>query len=131
VLLAVAFDVAVLYLTLGFRQFSHYFTDIRDALDRGDETRPAACWPSGAPRRQRAAAHRVLRHVIEHALLAAHRHVFGVFFWFVCARRWAWGRRRGAVPHGRVRQPLLGLPAAGAGRARQRAPAALRAAVFA
>jgi len=34
---AVAFDVAVLYLSLGFRQFSHYFTDIRDALDRGDE----------------------------------------------------------------------------------------------
>jgi adenosylcobinamide-phosphate synthase len=24
-----------------------------------------------------------MRHVIEHALLAAHRHVFGVFFWFV------------------------------------------------
>ena len=24
-----------------------------------------------------------LRHVIEHSLLAAHRHVFGVFFWFV------------------------------------------------
>ena len=27
----------MLYLTLGFRQFSHYFTDIRDALERGDE----------------------------------------------------------------------------------------------
>jgi adenosylcobinamide-phosphate synthase len=25
----------------------------------------------------------LLRHAIEHALLAAHRHVFGVFFWFV------------------------------------------------
>ena len=25
----------------------------------------------------------LLRHVIEHALLAVHRHVFGVFFWFV------------------------------------------------
>ena len=25
----------------------------------------------------------MLRHVIEHSLLAAHRHVFGVFFWFV------------------------------------------------
>ena len=25
----------------------------------------------------------VLRHVVEHALLAAHRHVFGVFFWFI------------------------------------------------
>ncbi len=36
-LLGLAFDVAVLYLTLGFRQFSHYFTDIRKALDHGDE----------------------------------------------------------------------------------------------
>ena len=36
-ILALVIDVAVLYLTLGFRQFSHYFTDIRDALDRGDE----------------------------------------------------------------------------------------------
>src|SRR5262245_29036683 len=32
-LLGLAWNVAVLYLTLGFRQFSHYFTDIRDALD--------------------------------------------------------------------------------------------------
>src|SRR6187200_1837565 len=36
-LLGLAFDVAVLYLTLGFRQFSHYFTDIRAALERADE----------------------------------------------------------------------------------------------
>ena len=83
-LLALAFDVAVLYLTLGFRQFSHYFTDIRDALDRGDENearRLLAEWrhldASELPRTE------LLRHVIEHALLAAHRHVFGVFFWFV------------------------------------------------
>jgi adenosylcobinamide-phosphate synthase len=57
--LALGFDVLVLYLTLGFRQFSHYFTDIRDALDRGDEIRGAP--PAGRmapPRRQRAAAHR-------------------------------------------------------------------------
>ena len=83
-LLGLAFDVALLYLTLGFRQFSHYFTDIRDALDRGDEDearRLLAEWrhldASELPRTE------VLRHVIEHALLAAHRHVFGVFFWFV------------------------------------------------
>src|SRR5258706_4530180 len=37
VMLAFAWSVAVLYVTLGFRQFSHYFTDIRDALDDGDE----------------------------------------------------------------------------------------------
>jgi len=83
-LLALAIDVAVLYLTLGFRQFSHYFTDIRDALDRGDEgeaRRLLAEWrhldASELPRAE------LLRHVIEHSLLAAHRHVFGVFFWFV------------------------------------------------
>lgn len=83
-LLAFAFNVLMLYLTLGFRQFSHYYTDIREALDRGDETevrRLLGEWrhldTSELPRTE------VLRHVIEHALLAAHRHVFGVFFWFV------------------------------------------------
>jgi len=83
-LVALAFDVVVLYLTLGFRQFSHYYTDIRDALDRGDEAQARTLlgeWrhldASELPRTE------VLRHVIEHALLAAHRHVFGVFFWFV------------------------------------------------
>ena len=83
-LLALGIDVLVLYLTLGFRQFSHYFTDIRDALERGDEAaarRMLAEWrhldASELPRTE------LLRHVIEHSLLAAHRHVFGVFFWFV------------------------------------------------
>jgi cobalamin biosynthesis protein CobD/CbiB len=83
-LLAMAFDVALLYLTLGFRQFSHYFTDIRDALDRGDEAearRHLAQWKdmevADLPRTE------LLRQVLEHALLAAHRYVFGVFFWFV------------------------------------------------
>lgn len=81
---ALVFDVVVLYLTLGFRQFSHYYTDIRDALERGDEIearRLLAEWrhldASELPRTE------LLRHVIEHSLLAAHRHVFGVFFWFV------------------------------------------------
>ncbi len=83
-LLALLFNVVVLYLTLGFRQFSHYYTDIRDALERGDEAgarRLLAEWrhldASELPRQE------LLRHIIEHSLLAAHRHVFGVFFWFV------------------------------------------------
>ena len=76
--LSFAFDVAVLYLTLGFRQFSHYFTDIRAALERGDEIearRLLSEWrhldASELP------ASEFLRHLIEHSLLAAHRHVFG------------------------------------------------------
>jgi adenosylcobinamide-phosphate synthase len=82
--LALAFDVAALYMTLGFRQFSHHFTDIRDALEQGREDRARellAHWQnldaSDLPRTE------ILRHVIEYSLLAAHRHVFGVFFWFV------------------------------------------------
>jgi adenosylcobinamide-phosphate synthase len=84
VLLALALNVLVLYLTLGFRQFSHYFTDIRDALERGDDATARqllAEWrhldASELPRTE------LIRHVIEHSLLAAHRHVFGVFFWFI------------------------------------------------
>jgi adenosylcobinamide-phosphate synthase len=81
---ALFFDVIVLYLTLGFRQFSHYFTDIRAALESGDELEARqllAEWrhldASELPRTE------LLRHMIEHSLLAAHRHVFGVFFSFV------------------------------------------------
>ena len=92
VLLALAWDVAVLYLTLGFRQFSHYFTDIRDALDRADEAearRLLSEWrhldASELPRTE------LMRHVIEHSLLAAHRHVFGVFFWFVLLASFGFG----------------------------------------
>ena len=47
-LLALAFDIAVLYLTLGFRQFSHYFTDIQLALKSGDIDRARRSWTSGA-----------------------------------------------------------------------------------
>jgi adenosylcobinamide-phosphate synthase len=84
VLLVALWHVLVLYLTLGFRHFSHYFTDLRDALERADETearRLLTEWrhldASELPRAE------LLRHVIEHSLLAAHRHVFGVFFWYV------------------------------------------------
>jgi adenosylcobinamide-phosphate synthase len=84
VLAALVWNVAILYVTLGFRQFSHHFSDIRDALERGDEDgarQRLAQWrhldASELPRAE------LLRHVIEHSLLAAHRHVFGVFFWFI------------------------------------------------
>jgi adenosylcobinamide-phosphate synthase len=84
VFLALMWNVAVLYVTLGFRQFSHHFTDIRDALERGDEDQARRLlteWrhldASELPRTE------LLRHIIEHSLLAAHRHMFGVFFWFV------------------------------------------------
>jgi len=81
---AMVWSVVVLYVTLGFRQFSHHFTEIRDALESGDETRARellARWQrvdaSALPRSE------IVRHVIEYSVLAAHRHVFGVVAWFV------------------------------------------------
>ena len=68
---------------MGFRQFSHHFTDIRDALDVGDERLARellAEWQQvevgSLPRSE------LLRHVIEHSVLSAHHHVFGVLTWF-------------------------------------------------
>lgn len=81
--IAMLWNVVVLYVTLGFRQFSHHFTRIRDALESGDEAAAReglATWrqvdASEVPRSE------VVRHVIEYSVLSAHRHVFGVLFWF-------------------------------------------------
>jgi adenosylcobinamide-phosphate synthase len=81
--LAILWSVAVLYVTLGFRQFSFHFTQIRDALADGDENlarQLLAEWQqidaSELPRSE------MVRHVIEHSVLSAHRHVFGVLAWF-------------------------------------------------
>jgi adenosylcobinamide-phosphate synthase len=81
--LVLVWNVAMLYLTLGFRQFSHHFTGIREALEAGDEDRARtllAHWQqvdaSAVPRSE------IVRHVIEYSVLAAHRHVFGVLVWF-------------------------------------------------
>jgi len=82
-LFAVVWNVALLYVTLGFRQFSHHFTAIREALENGDETLARellAEWQQVQvgliPRSE------IVRHVIEYSMIAAHRHVFGVFFWY-------------------------------------------------
>jgi adenosylcobinamide-phosphate synthase len=80
---AVLWSVAVLYVSLGFRQFSHHFTDIRDALEAGDDAearRLLADWQQIDAREL--GTSEIVRQVIEHSVLAAHRHVFGVLAWF-------------------------------------------------
>ena len=80
---AVLWSVAVLYVTLGFRQFSFHFTQIRDALADGDERLARellAQWQQVDP--QTLMRGEIVRHVIEHSVLSAHRHVFGVLTWF-------------------------------------------------
>ncbi len=83
-LLALAFNIAALYFTLGFRQFSHYFTDLQLAVRTGDIDRARQLlgeW-RGEPAQHRS-REEVIRLAIEGALVASHRHVFGVLFWFV------------------------------------------------
>jgi len=84
-----AVDVGVLYFTFGFRQFSHPLTRIQGALEAGDV---AAARQLLAELKQRTdPAFRVseltpgeiARQAIEYGLVAAHRHVFGVLFWFL------------------------------------------------
>ena len=83
-LLALAFNIAALYVTLGFRQFSHNFTDIQLAVKSGDIERARLLleqWrgASGVVRTRE----EVIRLSIEEALIASHRHVFGVLLWYV------------------------------------------------
>jgi adenosylcobinamide-phosphate synthase len=92
VVLAFAMHAVVLYLTLGFRQFSHHFTTIREALDAGDEDaarKALAEWKqvdaSDLPKSE------IIRHVIEHSVLAAHRHVFGVLGWYALLAAFGFG----------------------------------------
>ncbi|MGH8709679.1 MAG: CobD/CbiB family protein [Burkholderiales bacterium] len=83
-LLALAFNVGALYCTLGFRQFSHYFTDLQLAIRSGDLDRAReliGAW-RGEPAQHRS-REEVIRLAIEEALVASHRHVFGVLFWYV------------------------------------------------
>src|SRR5258706_514659 len=79
-----AFILAVLYLTLGFRQFSHNFTDIQLAIKAGDLDRARSLldgWrgASGVVHTRE----EVVRLTIEEALVASHRHVFGVLLWYL------------------------------------------------
>jgi len=92
-LLELIFTVAVLYLTMGFRRFSHWFHEIQSALRANDlvgARRVLARWveTTGGDSVAKAAsvdggASEIAREAIRLALIAAQRQVFGVIFWFV------------------------------------------------
>lgn len=122
--LAWAFNVLVLYLTMGFRQFSHYFTDIHLALRAGrlDEARGLLSRWRGWPA-QEWNAEEVARVTIEQALIASQRNVFGVIVWFVLFSVLGLGGAAGALlyrlgqflrTHWRIEDSIMGhsaLPA--------------------
>ncbi len=84
VFVAFAWNVLIVYLTLGFRHYSHYFTSIQLALSAGNEAAARtllAEWTRldtvGMD------ASEIARIAVEKSLVTTHRNVFGVFFWFL------------------------------------------------
>jgi len=81
--LAVLWSALVLYASLGFRQFSFHFTQIRDALADGDEPLARSLLADWQQIEAQAWSRSdMIGKVIEFSVLASHRHVFGVLAWF-------------------------------------------------
>ena len=82
--LAWLWNIAVLYVTMGFRQFSHYFTEIILALQEGrlDQAREfLGKWRGEAT--AEFGANEIARVAIELGLIGSHRHVFGPIACFI------------------------------------------------
>lgn len=84
VFLAFAWNVLIVYLTLGFRHYSHYFTSIQFALNAGDEPRARTLLAEWARIDTVGMdSSEITRIAVEKSLITTHRNVFGVFFWFL------------------------------------------------
>lgn len=83
-LLAWAWNVMVLYFTMGFRQSSQLFTDINQTLKNSDlpQARELLRQWSGAPADE-LSSEQIARVAIEMELIYSHRYMFGVFTCFV------------------------------------------------
>ncbi len=76
--------IVIVYLTLGFRHYSHYFTAIQVALNEGElpeARRLLAEWTRLDV--TDLDAKEIARIAVERALITTHRNVFGVFFWLL------------------------------------------------
>lgn len=84
-----AMHVVVLYFTMGFRQFSHAFTEIQIALAANDPQGAREAlqrWVRSADPGFDASdleTSEVCRMAIARALVSAHRYVFGPLFWYM------------------------------------------------
>ncbi len=84
VFLAFAWNVLIVYLTLGFRHYSHYFTSIQFVLNAGDEAHARTLLAEWARIDTVGMdSTEIARIAVEKSLITTHRNVFGVFFWFL------------------------------------------------
>ena len=84
VLLALAFKILVLYLCMGFRQASQQFSSVQLALIAGDESKARDRLKDWSGKNTELLdSPEIIQFSIEKALVTSHRHIFGVFFWFM------------------------------------------------
>ena len=82
-LLGLAWNVAALYFLMGFRRFSHAFTDVREALAAGNlagARRALAAW-RGFDAGELGSSD-IAKVAIERGLVDSYRQVFATLFWF-------------------------------------------------
>jgi cobalamin biosynthesis protein CobD/CbiB len=82
-LLGLAWNIAALYLLMGFRSFSHAYTAVHNALRAGDlnaARRALAAWRGGVT--SELSSNQVARLAIERGLVDSYRQVFATLFWF-------------------------------------------------
>ena len=97
-IVALAFNVLVLYIAMGFRQYSQYCTDIQRTLSEGDldKARGLLSRWRGVPSHD-FTAEEVARVSIEQAIIATQRNVLGVIIWFALFGMLGLGGAAGAL----------------------------------
>jgi adenosylcobinamide-phosphate synthase len=81
--LGLCWNIAWLYLLMGFRRFSHAYTAVRDALRAGDlpaARRALGAWRGGAT--GELSSQQVAKLAIERGLVDSYVQVFATLFWF-------------------------------------------------
>lgn len=85
-ILALGWNVLIVYWFLGFRQFSHPYTEIQKLLlnrDLDGAKKVLSEWVGPSLSVDTMSESEVVRHTLERAIIASHTNVFGVFFWFL------------------------------------------------
>ena len=85
-ILALVWNVFIVYSLMGFRQFSYHYRNIQEALKEkrlDDARRELSDWVGGTLNTETMTESEIVRHTLERAILAVHSNVFGVFFAFL------------------------------------------------
>ena len=85
-ILALVWNVFIVYSLMGFRQFSYHYRNIQEALKEkrlDDARRELSDWVGGSLNTETMTESEIVRHTLERAILAVHSNVFGVFFAFL------------------------------------------------